>query len=356
MLVGTNVKRKLVFGLAVGLLVVSLFCGCPFRKETPKAEVKPEAEDDGEPKEDMIPRPDLQPKLKAAREKYPDAVAWIHIPGTNIDYPVMQKKKEEKDPGNPFYFRHAEDGKYRLSGSIWTYQGCNFASRKTLSRNTDIGAHNMETGPDKGVRFAQLENFCNINFAHKHPYLFLSIPGEDMVFEVFAVYITDVPFRLKRGPKGFNYYSSDFPIEGRFVRGGDGSAPAVVDEKIGLTWVQVTALEAKKRSLYNYEVEIGKNSKLLTLATCTYKYGKTESPNCKVIEFVVQGKLIPASKKLRDRALLSKNESPEPPKVPNPNVSYVYMAEGELAEEPEEPIDKEPGKESGGEKSDDKKK
>ncbi|GHU85730.1 hypothetical protein FACS1894198_4130 [Clostridia bacterium] len=356
MLFGT--KKKLVFGLTVILLVLSLSGGCPFRKETPEVEVKPEAEDE-ELKEDMIARPVLQPKLKTEREKHPDAVAWIYVPGTNIDYPVMKSEKKDKSDAYPYYYRRAENGEQRRSGSIWTLMACNFASRKTLSRNTVVAGHHMEKGTDKDydVRLAQLEKFYEINFAHEHPYVFFSIPGEDMVFEVFAVYIAEVPGRDPK-VKGFPYYTSYFLPDGKEYkecRGGDGSLPAVVNEE-GLSCIQKIAREAKLRSLYNYETKVGKDSKIITLTTCTYKYGKTGSKNCDVIEFVVQGKLLSTSKKLYDKArFFSKNENPKPPQdLPNPNVDYVYMAEGELIDEPAEASDKE--LEPSSRESDDKKK
>ncbi|MDR2817474.1 MAG: class B sortase [Oscillospiraceae bacterium] len=355
----TGTKKKMVFILASVLLALSLSGGCPFRKNEKEEVVT--AVEDTELKEDMIARPVLQPKLKAAREKYPDAAAWIYIPGTNIDYPVMKSEKNYSssvDNGRvPFYHRHAEDGSYRVSGSIYALHECDLASRKTLSRNTVVAGHNMEDGTSKddNVRLAQLEKFYDINFAYEHPYIFLSIPDEDLVFEIFAVYITDVPYRGYGAP-GFFYYLSDFPDETPknpkdrvYPKGGDGSIPVVIDEKYGVSWIQNIAREAKLRSLYNYEVSVGKNSKVLTVTTCTYKYGKTGSPNCKSIEFVVQGKLLPASKKLYDKAqFFSRNENPKPPQgLPNPNVDYVYRAEGELPEEIEAQSDKELEGESG---------
>ena len=43
----------------------------------------------------------------------PDIIAWIRIPGTNIDYPVVQ------GPDNNKYLRHTPDGEYNIAGSIF---------------------------------------------------------------------------------------------------------------------------------------------------------------------------------------------------------------------------------------------
>ena len=47
---------------------------------------------------------------------------------------------------------------------------------------------------------------------------------QDLVFQIFAVYITEVPFRKYSPKAAFNYYSSDYMnSDGKTVKGGDGS-------------------------------------------------------------------------------------------------------------------------------------
>lgn len=286
--------------------------------------------------EDMIARPNLQPKLKQAMEKYKDTVAWIHIPDTNIDYPVMRSSKDFTSASGIepyFYSRHAENGKYRLEGSLFTFKECNFDSRKTLSRNTVIMGHNMTDDSAKRTMFSQLLKYFDINFANEHPYIFLSLPDEDLVFQIFAVYITEVPFRKYSPNNAFNYYSSDYMKNGQVIKGGDGSLPVNIPEGKKNSYIQAIAQEAKRRSLYNYSTKVTKSSKIITLSTCTYKYGVTGSKNCKTIEFVVQGKLLSASKKLADKANLTKNEDAKPPQnLPEPS-NFVYECEGTLITE-----------------------
>ena len=328
-----KIKKLLVFGL-IFALVSTCFSSCKPKKSKYDEE---ETEVSTELTEDMIERPILQPKLKEAMGKYADAVGWINIPGTNIDYPVMQSQKDYTPAAGSegfYYSRHSEDKKYRLEGSIFTFKECNFESRKKLSRNTVIMGHNMWDDTATRTMFSQLLKHFEINFANEHPYIFLSLPEQDLVFQIFAVYITEVPFRKYSPKAAFNYYSSDYMnSDGKTVKGGDGSLPVNIPKGKKYSYAQVVAAEAKKRSLYNYPVQVGKNSKIITLSTCTYKYGKTDSKNCKTVEFVIQGKLLPASKKLADKAYLTKNENPKPPQGLPEASDFVYECEGKLITE-----------------------
>lgn len=112
-----KIKKLLVFGL-IFALVSTCFSSCKPKKSKYDEE---ETEVSTELTEDMIERPILQPKLKEAMGKYADAVGWINIPGTNIDYPVMQSQKDYTPAAGSegfYYSRHSEDKKYRLEGSI----------------------------------------------------------------------------------------------------------------------------------------------------------------------------------------------------------------------------------------------
>ena len=55
-----------------------------------------------------------RPDLDSFFEKYPNAVGWIKIDGTNVNYPIMQNKQD-----NSFYLTHDIDGKKSSSGAIY---------------------------------------------------------------------------------------------------------------------------------------------------------------------------------------------------------------------------------------------
>lgn len=90
----------------------------------------------------------------------PLAKAWLTIPDTQINYPIMQGKD------NLEYINKDCFGKYSLSGSI-------FADFQNKSDFTDkynlLYGHHM----DKGLMFGSLDNWYNENFFKEHETGFL---------------------------------------------------------------------------------------------------------------------------------------------------------------------------------------
>ena len=59
---------------------------------------------------EVIPSVDRQAELAEARAKNPDAVAWLYIPGAEVDDPVMQAED------NGYYLKLDENGEYVMWG------------------------------------------------------------------------------------------------------------------------------------------------------------------------------------------------------------------------------------------------
>ena len=75
----------------------------------------------------------------AAMEINPDIYAWIEIPGTVIDYPVLQSATDDTK-----YLTTAYDGSYYIGGSLFTEHQYN--SRDFNDRVTIIYGHTMRSG------------------------------------------------------------------------------------------------------------------------------------------------------------------------------------------------------------------
>lgn len=63
---------------------------------------------------------DYRKKLAEANRKNPDVYAWLRIPGTNVDYPIVQHPTNDA-----FYLKRDADGNYAAAGSIMTEHGYN---------------------------------------------------------------------------------------------------------------------------------------------------------------------------------------------------------------------------------------
>lgn len=99
----------------------------------------------------------------AAQATNPDVYAWIWIPGTNIDYPILQSETED----DAYYLNHTIEKKEGLPGTIYTekYNGKEFSSPVTV-----VYGHNMKNGS----MFADLHKFEDRAFLMQiHTYIFI---------------------------------------------------------------------------------------------------------------------------------------------------------------------------------------
>ena len=51
----------------------------------------------------------------ALKERNPDVYAWITVPDTNIDYPILHR-----DSDNSYYLNHTSDNEEKIEGAIFT--------------------------------------------------------------------------------------------------------------------------------------------------------------------------------------------------------------------------------------------
>ena len=72
------------------------------------------------------------------KSENPDIYAWIYIPGTNVDYPILQHPDEKS-----YYLDHNIDGSEGYPGCIYTQ---NVNSKDWMDPNTVIYGHNMNDG------------------------------------------------------------------------------------------------------------------------------------------------------------------------------------------------------------------
>ena len=170
-----------------------------------------------------------------------DVVAWIRIPDTRIDYPVLQGSDDA------YYLNHTFRDKVNSAGSIFM---------ETLNRpdfmdyHTIIYGHNMKNGS----MFGGLSSYRSPTYLVAHPYIYIDVEGGLLQYEIFSCYETTAD-------------SDSYTI---------GFAP---DE------VYADYLETiQGRSLYDTGVSVGIEDQVLTLSTCT-KSGKEH-------RFVVHAKRI----------------------------------------------------------------
>lgn len=113
--------------------------------------------------------------LDALRESNPDVVGWISIPGTIINYPIMQGEDNE------FYLRHDWLKKESVLGSIFL-ESTNTPDLKDF--RSIVYGHNMENGS----MFRTLQNYEHKNHWNNHPYVYLVTDEGVLRYEVYSSY------------------------------------------------------------------------------------------------------------------------------------------------------------------------
>ena len=277
------VFKKLLSKIIVILLAVFLLCfGCNNNIYEDKNYYT--KSDDVIDVNSFVKVPDKRINLSEIRQINPDVVAWITIPGTTIDSPVMKWLVNDKN-GKSLYDRKDQYGNYAFEGSLYVGEYVNFFPFSELSNNLVIYGHNLDDNP-YGKRFAQLINFRNFEFAENTPYIFVTTEDAQLVYQVYAVFFTDLEFKYH--VVGCDEFGQQDIING-----------------------------AKERSEYIYDVDVSGKDKIITLSTCTYRYGKYQSVGQENTRFVVQGKLIKDTEHLFNKASIKINQSPKEPNIPN---------------------------------------
>ena len=177
-----------------------------------------------------------------------ETIGWVRVQGTNIDYPV--------------YGILSQDFDYPVVSKSFTW-----------SLNMDSDFHNamivyghnvMNLGPyprlqdETFIRMEQLMGFVYYDFAQENEYIQLSMNGGNYLYKIFAVGFMH--------PNELNAYPA-----GEF------------SDKVKQEYLK----EIQEGSIYDYDLEVTEEDKILSVVTCTrfFKDGTT-------YDFMVTGRLV----------------------------------------------------------------
>ncbi len=115
----------------------------------------------------------------ALQTRYPDVKAWLTIPETPVDYPVLQS-----GPENPeYYLRRNYRGEWRMAGSLFFQSDCSMNGRVLI-----VYGHNM----NNATMFGRLPRYLIASFCASHKTIRLETPDGTSEYSVAAVLETDV--------------------------------------------------------------------------------------------------------------------------------------------------------------------
>ena len=175
--------------------------------------------------------PDKALDWDALHEENGDIYAWIYVPDTTVDYPVLQHPTD-----NSYYLNHNMNGTKGYPGCIYTedFNGKDFSDIHTV-----IYGHNLK---DKTM-FSSLHNFENEELFNKDHYIYIYTEDYVFVYRIFAAYEFDSIHLLD------NYdYTNEYVYEDYL-------------KKI----YQTTDRVANVRE----DIQVTTGNKIVTLSTCT---------------------------------------------------------------------------------------
>ena len=200
-------------------------------KDTDTAEEDKDTDIINRVEQSAIEIPDKALDWDALHEENGDIYAWIYVPDTTVDYPVLQHPTD-----NSYYLNHNMNGTKGYPGCIYTedFNGKDFSDIHTV-----IYGHNLK---DKTM-FSSLHNFENEELFNKDHYIYIYTEDYVFVYRIFAAYEFDSIHLLD------NYdYTNEYVYEDYL-------------KKI----YQTTDRVANVRE----DIQVTTGNKIVTLSTCT---------------------------------------------------------------------------------------
>lgn len=117
--------------------------------------------------------------ISALRQVNGDVIGWIQIPGTKVDYPMVQGEDNE------YYLNHIWKGNKHYVGSV--FLEC-MNTPDFTDWHTIIYAHNMSDGS----MFGSLHKYKNESYWKKHPYVYIVTDTGVLRYEIFSTYTANV--------------------------------------------------------------------------------------------------------------------------------------------------------------------
>lgn len=130
-----------------------------------------------------------------------DMAAWLQIPGTAIDYPVMWTPRDEE-----YYLRRGFDGSSNRNGClILDTDSC----VSPLTTNLIIHGHNMKSG----AMFGTLSDYESEDFYLEHKNLSLYTRDIQRNYEIIAVFYSQVYKKSDTVFKFYKFFQADTEAE-----------------------------------------------------------------------------------------------------------------------------------------------
>ena len=206
-------KKRAFLALILLLISLGLFVFYLYgarQRVLPPEPIEPVENTDIEP--EPVPEPEPEPIEVEPEEPYEspidfeywqgecsDIYAWIKVPGTQVDYPVV---RNTDDPD--YYLRKDIYGRYLFAGTLFTqssYNGDDFSDRVTI-----IYGHNMPDGSMFGglqYTYSYYDKFTENNE------FFIYLPEKELHYDIIA----SLPFSNLHVMELYNRFETDEDVK-----------------------------------------------------------------------------------------------------------------------------------------------
>ena len=184
---------------------------------------------------EQLPTGAINAEYAALYAKNNDFIGWLNIPGTNVDYPVMQTDD------NDYYLHRNFDRQEVFEGTLFAdYRGK--ITPEGMPQNTVIYGHNMLLK----YQFSALQNYKkDIEFLKMSPLIEFNTLYGNAKYKIISVFLVNW---LPKDGEVFRYNSTNyFKNQSEFFD---------------------FVLECMDRSLYETGVDVEYGDEFLTLSTC----------------------------------------------------------------------------------------
>ncbi|MBQ8184520.1 MAG: class B sortase [Lachnospiraceae bacterium] len=159
-----------------------------------------------------------------------DIYAWIQIPGTKVDYPVLQHPTDDS-----YYLNRTVKRASGLPGSIYSES---IHARDFSDPQTILYGHNMKNG----TMFGSLHNYEKEENFQGYPYVYIYLPEKTLLYQIFAA-----------------------------VKFSDAYLPAYYDFEEEDCFTSFIEDVRESSGLINEELDVSFGDQILTMSTCISK-------------------------------------------------------------------------------------
>ncbi len=181
----------------------------------------------------------LEERERALRERNPDYCLWLTVPGTPVDYPVVQGQD------NQFYLSHDFDRRESIAGAVFL----DARGEALKGRNTVIYGHNMKDGS----MLAALRKYERPEFYEKNRIIRVCYQGRWLTCPIFSCQLRKeedlAPYQEPQTEAEWKLFLADMRSASLFHCGG---MPAQADRILTLS----TCFGTKKRMIVQALVEL----------------------------------------------------------------------------------------------------